>query len=164
MTADARAWDPWFFAPGIFRLMPLTSDASPRTLHIAAALLLNPQGQTLLVRKRGTMAFMQPGGKIEAGEEPVHALARELEEELGLHIDPAQAQFLGEFSAPAANEPGFVVYAQIFQLTIAVDVCPAAEIEEVIWVDPATDPAVELAPLTREHILPFYRRSLSALA
>jgi 8-oxo-dGTP diphosphatase len=164
MTAEGRAWDPWFFAPGIFRLMPLTSDASPRTLRIAAALLLNPQGQTLLVRKRNTTAFMQPGGKIEAGEEPVHALARELEEELGLHIDPAQAQFLGEFSAPAANEPGFVVYAEIFQLTIEAHVCPAAEIEEVIWIDPATDPAVELAPLTRERILPFYRASLNAFA
>ncbi|WP_447761330.1 NUDIX hydrolase [Pseudomonas moraviensis] len=134
------------------------------TIHIAAALLLNAHGQTLLVRKRGTTAFMQPGGKIEAHELPIHALARELEEELGLQIDPAQASFLGQFSAPAANEPGFVVHADIFQLTIDADVIPAAEIEEVIWVDPATDPALELAPLTREHILPFYRRSLTALA
>lgn len=31
------------------------------TLYIAAALLLDPHGQTLLVRKRGTEAFMQPG-------------------------------------------------------------------------------------------------------
>ncbi|MBR7199198.1 NUDIX domain-containing protein [Pseudomonas sp. 14A] len=144
--------------------MPLTSHAAPRTLHIAAALLLNPQGQTLLVRKRGTTAFMQPGGKIEAHELPIHALARELEEELGLQIDPAQAIFLNSFSAPAANEPGYIVHAEIFQLTIDTDVCPAAEIEEVIWVDPAIDPALELAPLTREHILPFYRRSLTALA
>jgi len=134
------------------------------TIHIAAALLLNAQGQTLLVRKRGTTAFMQPGGKIEAHELPVHALARELEEELGLQIDPPQATFLNSFSAPAANEPGFIVHAEIFQLTIDCDVCPAAEIEEVIWIDPATDPALELAPLTREHILPFYRRSLIALA
>ena len=134
------------------------------TIHIAAALLLNIQGQTLLVRKRGTTAFMQPGGKIEADELPVHALARELEEELGLQIDPAQAIFLSQFSAPAANEPGFVVHAQIFQLTIDCAVCPAAEIEEVIWIDPVTDPAVELAPLTRDRILPFYRRSLTALA
>nr|WP_301291694.1 NUDIX domain-containing protein [Pseudomonas koreensis] len=127
-------------------------------------MLLNAQGQTLLVRKRGTTAFMQPGGKIEAHELPIHALARELEEELGLQINPAQASFLGQFSAPAANEPGFVVHADIFQLMIDADVMPAAEIEEVIWVDPATDPALELAPLTREHILPFYRRSLTALA
>jgi 8-oxo-dGTP pyrophosphatase MutT (NUDIX family) len=107
---------------------------------------------------------MQPGGKIEAHELPVHALARELEEELGLQIDPAQARFLGQFSAPAANEPGCVVQAEIFQLTIDAEVTPAAEIEEVIWVDPTTDPAVVLAPLTRDLILPFYRNSLSAIA
>jgi len=140
------------------------STANNSTIRIAAALLLNPEGQTLLVRKRGTTAFMQPGGKIEPHELPVHALARELEEELGLVIDPAQASFLGQFSAPAANEPGFVVQAEIFQLTIDTEVSPAAEIEEVIWIDPATDGDVVLAPLTRDLILPFYRASLTAFA
>ncbi|VVM69097.1 hypothetical protein PS684_03930 [Pseudomonas fluorescens] len=144
--------------------MTCASVDSANLIRIAAALVLNPAGQTLLVRKRGTTAFMQPGGKIEAHELPVHALARELKEELGLQIDPAQAAFLGQFSAPAANEPGFVVQAQIFQLTIDTEVMPAAEIEEVIWVDPATDPVVELAPLTRDLILPFYRQSLTAIA
>ncbi len=133
-------------------------------IHIAAALLIGPDGRTLLVRKRGTEAFMQPGGKIEAGEQPVHALARELDEELGLIIDPVSATFLGQFSAPAANEPGFVVQAEIFLLTIDAEVSPAAEIEEVIWIDPATDGNVTLAPLTRDQILPFYRASLTAIA
>jgi hypothetical protein len=81
-----------------------------------------------------------------------------------LQIDSAQATFIGQFSAPAANEPGCVVQAEIFQLTIDTEVMPAAEIEEVIWVDPATDPAVVLAPLTRDLILPFYRQSLTAIA
>jgi len=140
------------------------STTNNSIIRIAAALLLNPDGQTLLVRKRGTTAFMQPGGKIEPHELPAHALARELEEELGLVIDPAQASFLGQFSAPAANEPGFVVQAEIFQLTIDAQVLPAAEIEEVIWIDPATDGNVILAPLTRDLILPFYRASLTAIA
>ncbi|RVD78786.1 NUDIX hydrolase [Pseudomonas koreensis] len=144
--------------------MTSASVASPHLIRIAAALLLDAEGQTLLVRKRGTTAFMQPGGKIEAHELPVHALARELEEELGLVIDPAQASFLGQFSAPAANEPGCVVQADIFQVTIDTDVAPAAEIEEVIWIDPATDAGLVLAPLTRDLILPFYRNSLNALA
>ena len=144
--------------------MTCAPAVSPRIIHIAAALLLNADGQTLLVRKRATTAFMQPGGKIEAHELPVQALARELEEELGLVIDPSQATFLGQFSAAAANEPGFVVQAEIFQLTINAEVFPAAEIEEVIWVDPATDPALELAPLTRDLILPFYRASLTRIA
>lgn len=144
--------------------MTSASVVAPNLIRIAAALLLNAEGQTLLVRKRGTTAFMQPGGKIEAHELPVHALARELEEELGLQIEPAQACFLGQFSAPAANEPGFVVQAEIFHLTIDADVTPAAEIEEVIWIDPATDAGLVLAPLTRDLILPFYRSSLTALA
>ncbi|MBV7479085.1 NUDIX domain-containing protein [Pseudomonas sp. PDM31] len=144
--------------------MPTASTPSCGLIRIAAALLIGPDGRTLLVRKRGTTAFMQPGGKIEAHELPVQALARELDEELGLLIDPQQASFLGEFSAPAANEPGFVVQAQIFQLTIAADVTPAAEIEEVIWIDPTTDAGVSLAPLTRDLILPFYRASLTAIA
>jgi 8-oxo-dGTP pyrophosphatase MutT (NUDIX family) len=141
--------------------MTLPSTDSPRIIRIAAALLIGPDGRTLLVRKRGTEAFMQPGGKIEIHEQPVHALARELEEELGLIIDPAHASYLGQFSAPAANEPGFVVQAELFLLTINVDVTPAAEIEEVIWIDPATDGGVTLAPLTRDLILPFYRASLT---
>jgi 8-oxo-dGTP pyrophosphatase MutT (NUDIX family) len=144
--------------------MSTLSGDTTSIIRIAAALLLNANGQTLLVRKRGTTAFMQPGGKIEAYELPVHALARELEEELDLQIDTAQATFLGQFSAPAANEPGFVVQADIFQLTINADVSPAAEIEEVIWIDPATDGDVVLAPLTRDVILPFYRASLTAIA
>ncbi|WP_166358676.1 NUDIX hydrolase [Pseudomonas akapageensis] len=134
----------------------------PQTIRIAAALLLNPQGQTLLVRKRGTQAFMQPGGKIEPHEQPAAALARELFEELGLQVDPAEAIYLGQFSAPAANEPGFIVQAELFQLHTKVQVVPAAEIEEVVWVD-ATGPIDQvLAPLTRDLILPLYR-TLTAL-
>ncbi|WP_456681551.1 NUDIX domain-containing protein [Bradyrhizobium sp. USDA 3311] len=40
-------------------------------------------GRVLLVRKKATESFMQPGGKIEIGEHPQDALRRELSEELG---------------------------------------------------------------------------------
>ncbi len=134
----------------------------PSTLRIAAALLIDADGRTLLVRKRGTQAFMQPGGKIDAGEQPAEALARELHEELNLRIAPGAAVYLGKFSAPAANEPGFTVEAELFQVQIDVPVSPAAEIEEVRWIDPAGDGGLHLAPLTRDLILPFYRASLTA--
>lgn len=134
--------------------------ATPKIIRIAAAVLIGPDGRTLLVRKRGTRAFMQPGGKIEAHEQPVNALARELEEELALNIDPASATYLGHFSAPAVNEPGFEVQAELFLLHIQQSVSPAAEIEEVQWIDPRGDGGLELAPLTRDLILPFYRDSV----
>ncbi|MGB8975646.1 MAG: NUDIX domain-containing protein [Pseudomonas capeferrum] len=132
-----------------------------KTIRIAAALLIDPQGRTLLVRKRGTQAFMQPGGKIDAGETPVAALVRELHEELGLRIDPAQAIPLGRFSAPAANEPGHEVQAELFRVDSAEAVVPAAEIEEVVWLAADQAPTLELAPLTRDLILPLYRKAVS---
>ena len=128
----------------------------PNIIRIAAALLIDPQGRTLLVRKRGTQAFMQPGGKIDAGETPLAALGRELEEELGLRIDAAAAEYLGQFSAPAANEPGFEVHAELFQLHTDFTVEPAAEIEEICWVEAHAVDHLELAPLTRDLILPLH--------
>ncbi|BBN57035.1 DNA mismatch repair protein MutT [Pseudomonas chlororaphis subsp. aurantiaca] len=122
------------------------SSTTPPLIRIAAALLIGPDGRTLLVRKRGTQAFMQPGGKIEPSELPAQALARELEEELGLRIDPADARYLGRFCAPAANEPGFVVEAELFRLDLDTDeVRPAAEIEEVCWIDPEAGDELTLA-------------------
>jgi 8-oxo-dGTP pyrophosphatase MutT (NUDIX family) len=132
-------------------------DRAVKVIHIAAALLIGADGRTMLVRKRGTQAFMQPGGKIEAGEPPQQALARELSEELGLLIDPQQAQFLGEFSAAAANEPGFEVNCQLYRLDVSQEMLPAAEIEEVVWVDAGNVDHLHLAPLTRDSILPLYR-------
>lgn len=130
-------------------------------IHIAAALLLNAEGKTLLVRKRGTGAFMQPGGKIEAGERPEDALGRELKEELDIDADIARARFLGRFSAPAANEPGFEVCCELYEILVDAAVVPAAEIEEAVWVDADSATVRELAPLTRDHVLPLYRQRLA---
>ncbi|MDH0648250.1 NUDIX domain-containing protein [Pseudomonas sp. GD03858] len=132
------------------------------TIRIAAALLIDAQGRTLLVRKRGTQAFMQPGGKIDTGESPVQALVRELHEELGLRVDPAQAIHLGRFSAPAANEPGFEVQAELYCVHCAETVTPAAEIEELTWLAADQAPTLDLAPLTRDLILPLWREGLNA--
>ncbi|MEJ0044129.1 MAG: NUDIX domain-containing protein [Rhizomicrobium sp.] len=125
-----------------------------RTIRVAAALLCASDGRTLLVRKRGTTAFMQAGGKIEPGEAPVAALLRELREELGLMLAPSQARHLGRFHAPAAHEPGWTVDADVFRIDIPVSVQPAAEIEEVTWITPGAACTLALAPLTRDHVLP----------
>ena len=131
-----------------------------KLIHIAAALLIGADGRTLLVRKSGTQAFMQPGGKIDAGESAAEALGRELKEELGLRIDPDNARYLGSFAAPAANEPGYQVRCELFEVRTDVDVVPAAEIEEIVWVSAHSHSELNLAPLTRDTILPIYRKLL----
>jgi 8-oxo-dGTP diphosphatase len=123
-------------------------------IRIAAAVICDTNGRVLLVRKRGTKFFMQPGGKIAPNEDALAALSRELHEELGCCIRPATARFLGQFTAAAANEVGGTVVADLYAVALDGDVRPSAEIEEAAWVDATAPGEFLLAPLTRDSILP----------
>jgi len=63
------------------------------SIDVAAAIVRHADGRVLLAERppgkpwAGYWEF--PGGKIESGEEPVAALARELHEELGIEVDAA---------------------------------------------------------------------------
>ncbi|TFH85525.1 NUDIX domain-containing protein [Billgrantia azerbaijanica] len=126
---------------------------SSTLIRIAAAVVLDPQGRWLLVRKRHTRSFMQPGGKMEEGEAAGVALCRELEEELGLQVEPGRLTECGIRCAPAANEPGHEVEAHLFRLVIEAPVVAAAEIAELRWVDREEALRLPLAPLTRDLLL-----------
>ncbi|WP_114955149.1 NUDIX hydrolase [Sphingosinicella terrae] len=134
-------------------------DDAP-TIRIAAALIVDGRGRILLVRKRGTQAFMQPGGKLEHGETGPKALARELREELGCGF-VGEPRPIGRYSAAAANEPGQLVEAELFAVVLDGGIIPAAEIEEAHWYDLDGD-AIVLAPLTRDHVLPLVRSGTCA--
>jgi 8-oxo-dGTP diphosphatase len=123
-------------------------------VEIVAAVIRDASGRVLLVRKTGTAMFMQPGGKREPGEGDLTTLARELAEELGCRMIADSAVPLGAFRAEAANEAHREVVAVIYAVDVAGPVSPQAEIAEMLWVDPARLPAVVLAPLTRDHLLP----------
>ncbi|MGE4482529.1 8-oxo-dGTP diphosphatase MutT [Acidocella sp.] len=71
--------------------LPAAERASS-TLLVVAAALIDGQGRVLLARrpegKKMAGLWEFPGGKLEPGETPEAALARELREELGLETDP----------------------------------------------------------------------------
>ena len=116
-------------------------------IDIVTAVIRDPAGCMLVVRKRGSAMFMKPGGKREAGEDDLTALARELDEELGCRL--VSARLLGDFEAPAANEPGFTVRAATYLAVVEGAVAVRAEIEELAWIDPTEPGDVPLAPLMR---------------
>lgn len=128
-------------------------------IRVAAALIVDDAGRLLLVRKAGTSVFMQPGGKYEPGETGAQTLARELHEELGLAIAPDALDPLGSFTAPAANEAGMLVDAEVFRVTLepGTAIAAGAEIAELRWVHPGEFAAIAVAPLVTERMMPLLR-------
>jgi 8-oxo-dGTP diphosphatase len=79
---------------------------NPTLVSVVAAALIAPDGRILMQQR----AFSQhhgglwefPGGKIEPGETPRHALQREIEEELGVRLDVDALEDLANASDPVA--------------------------------------------------------------
>jgi uncharacterized protein (TIGR00730 family) len=131
-----------------------TPPVAQTTICIVAALVQDREKHVLLVRKKGTRAFMQPGGKLLHSESAVAALERELAEELSCSIRRGSHVFLGSFTAAAANEDGCTVEAALYRVELEGTIRAASEIEEIIWIDPFSPGQIELAPLTRNIVLP----------
>lgn len=126
-------------------------------IRIVAAVLAGADGRVLLVRKRGSMVFIQPGGKPDPGEDDATALARELDEELGVRLVCGSLRLLGEFEDAAVNESGRRVRARAYACAVEGAPRARAEIEALAWVAPAGPYAVPVAPLSARHILPAWQ-------
>lgn len=126
-----------------------------RLIRIVAAVVRDAEGRVLMVRKRGAEVLQQPGGKRDPDDlDDLHTLERELHEELGCLMHRDGARWLGRFSAPAANEPGHVVEAEVYEVCAEGPFVAQAEIEEIRWIDPVEPGDVLIARLSREQILP----------
>ncbi|MEJ6488425.1 NUDIX domain-containing protein [Leucobacter sp. USCH14] len=134
----------------------MSEDQAAKIIRVSAVVMRDAEGRVLNVRKRGTTALMLPGGKHEPGEAPVDTAVREFAEELGVPLERSRLRELGVFRASAANEPGHIVEATVFEhplIPAAQSAGPQAEIAALEWVDPRTARA-DMAPLNTDHIFP----------
>ncbi len=76
--------------------MPNTDPDTNRFIHVVAAIIRHPDDpEKIFISQRKSGQHLEnlwefPGGKVEQGESPYHALQRELYEEAGINIHAAQ--------------------------------------------------------------------------
>lgn len=133
------------------------TNATP--VRVCTVVLRDASGCILTVRKRGTDWFMLPGGKPEPGETARQTAIRECAEELSVILDLDALRLLGTFRGVAANDPGREVESTVFDHPPVPVSGPAAEIEELRWLDLADPLPADLAPLLMGQVIPALRRN-----
>ena len=118
------------------------------TIEVAAAVLRDDAGRVLVSRRpagrhlAGMWEF--PGGKIEPGETPEDALARELEEELGIRAGPSRP-----LVGVRHEYPEKVVSLRLFEVHSFTGSPHGAEGQEVRWATLEQLAALDMLPADR---------------
>jgi len=119
------------------------SGGRHRLLVVAA--LLWRDGKVLVSRRRLDQAMPNlwefPGGKIEAGEPPQAALAREVREELGCDVQ------VGRIADVVFHDyPAFDLYMLVYDCRIVSGEPAPVAVAEIAWVEPEQLPSLDLLP------------------
>ena len=137
----------------------------PTAVRVVAIALIDPQGRVLLQKRRaggrhgGLWEF--PGGKVERAESPESALVREIAEELGVVVAPADLHAEGEVAenpAPECDEPSLVL--KLYRCTRWRGEPGCLDAEEIGWFTPAEAAKLAVPPLD----LPFVERLAAIVA
>lgn len=82
-----------------------------------------------------------PGGKVEEGESPVAALAREVHEELGCEVEVGRI-----FEVVFHPYPGFDLVMLVYVCRLMRGEPQALQVAEIAWVTPQDIPGLDLVP------------------
>lgn len=109
-----------------------------KLLLVAAAALIDPEGRVLIAQRpegkslAGLWEF--PGGKVEAGEAPEAALARELAEELDVAVEAGALQ---PFAFASHAYPDFHLLMPLYLVRAWTGEPAAKEGQRLAWAPPA---------------------------
>ena len=120
-------------------------EPAGRARKLVVAALIRDGARILMSRRRadqpmpGLWEF--PGGKVEPGESPTEALAREVREELGCQVavGPIHEVVFHAY-------PEFDLYMLVYAATIVAGAPRAVDVAEIAWVAAAELPALDLLP------------------
>jgi ADP-ribose pyrophosphatase YjhB (NUDIX family) len=121
----------------LFTLSILAKTVVNPCVFGATAVLEDGQGRVLLVRHSYIGGWQLPGGGVNGGEPPEHAVIRELEEEIGL-AESTPPEFIALYSRKILWVANVIA---LYRLRNArVDFKPNLEVREARFFDPAALP------------------------
>lgn len=125
-------------------------------IHKAAGVIIKDR-HFLVTRSVGKDFFISPGGKLEANETAVEALARELREELTIDVGTNTLELLGSFQATAAGNETKTLQMDVFIVKeFEGKILPSSEVEEIRWINSQTR-GIEVGSIFRMHVAPLLK-------
>jgi len=124
------------------------AELTPARIHVVAGVLRDAQGRVLLAQRppgkhlAGLWEF--PGGKCEADEPPIDALARELREEIGIVVDSARPLI-----GVPHHYPDKTILLDVWQVSAYSNVPHPREGQQLAWVEASELDRIEMPPADR---------------
>lgn len=131
---------------------------------VVAALIVDGDGRVLLTQRRADQALPLlwefPGGKVEPGEAPEVALAREIEEELGARVEVGRV-----WDVMFHAYPEYDVYMLVYRCDLAPGAEPrAVEVKDLAWVEPGRLHEYPILPADRPLVVRLEREGVGGAA
>jgi 8-oxo-dGTP diphosphatase len=110
-----------------------SAQAAPKIIDAVGWVYVRER-RLLCARSQDKDAFYLPGGKREPGESDWEAIAREVQEEIGLTLDPASFKHFSTIrSAAHGHGPDAQVILICYESGFSGRIQAAAEIAEIAW-------------------------------